>query len=155
MSNTYWLNGKYVQKEDAYLSPLTHTLHYGLGAFEGVRSYEAKNGEVNIFRLKEHTERLFESAKIINVPIEFSFDEVMAAQLGVISKSRLKDAYIRPLIFDFVIKLFGNCRVNEETITSMPFSNVSAPNTDGHSQHETIKCDFIPSISSPSFSSFR
>ena len=81
---TYWLNGKYVQKEDAYLSPLTHTLHYGLGAFEGVRSYEAKNGEVNIFRLKEHTERLFESAKIINVPIEFSFDEVMAAQLGVI-----------------------------------------------------------------------
>ena len=83
MSNTYWLNGKYVQKEDAYLSPLTHTLHYGLGAFEGVRSYEAKNGEVNIFRLKEHTERLFESAKIINVPIEFSFDEVMDAQLGV------------------------------------------------------------------------
>ena len=52
MSNTYWLNGKYVQKEDAYLSPLTLTLHYGLGAFEGVRSYEAKNGEVNIFRLK-------------------------------------------------------------------------------------------------------
>ena len=99
MSNTYWLNGKYVQKEDAYLSPLTHTLHYGLGAFEGVRSYEAKNGEVNIFRLKEHTERLFESAKIINVPIEFSFDEVMAAQLGVISKSDLKDAYIRPLIY--------------------------------------------------------
>ena len=99
MSNTYWLNGKYVQKEDAYLSPLTHTLHYGLGAFEGVRSYEAKNGEVNIFRLKEHTERLFESAKIINVPIEFSFDEVMAAQLGVISKSGLKDAYIRPLIY--------------------------------------------------------
>ena len=52
MSNVYWVNGKYVQKEDAYLSPLTHTLHYGLGAFEGVRSYEAKNGDVNIFRLK-------------------------------------------------------------------------------------------------------
>ena len=63
MSNTYWLNGKYVQKEDAYLSPLTHTLHYGLGAFEGVRSYEAKNGEVNIFRLKEHTERLLNPQK--------------------------------------------------------------------------------------------
>ena len=99
MSNTYWLNGNYVQKEDAYLSPLTHTLHYGLGAFEGVRSYEAKNGEVNIFRLREHTERLFESAKIINVPIKFSFNEVMEAQLGVISKSGLKDAYIRPLIY--------------------------------------------------------
>ena len=58
MSNTYWLNGKYVEKEDAYVSPLTHTLHYGLGAFEGVRSYASEDGKsVNIFRLKEHTER--------------------------------------------------------------------------------------------------
>ena len=100
MSNTYWLNGKYINKEDAYLSPLTHTLHYGLGAFEGVRSYGSSNGDnVNIFRLKEHTERLFESAKIINVPINLNIDEVMEAQIGVISKSNLKDAYIRPLLY--------------------------------------------------------
>ena len=100
MSNTYWLNGKYINKEDAYLSPLTHTLHYGLGAFEGVRSYGSSNGDnVNIFRLKEHTERLFESAKIINVPINHNIDEVMEAQIGVISKSNLKDAYIRPLLY--------------------------------------------------------
>ena len=100
MSNTYWLNGKYINKEDAYLSPLTHTLHYGLGAFEGVRSYGSSNGDnVNIFRLKEHTERLFESAKIINVSINHNIDEVMEAQIGVISKSNLKDAYIRPLLY--------------------------------------------------------
>ena len=100
MSNTYWLNGKYINKEDACLSPLTHTLHYGLGAFEGVRSYGSSNGDnVNIFRLKEHTERLFESAKIINVPINHNIDEVMEAQIGVISKSNLKDAYIRPLLY--------------------------------------------------------
>tara|TARA_B100001113_G_scaffold290513_1_gene246605 strand:+ start:212 stop:1123 length:912 start_codon:yes stop_codon:yes gene_type:complete len=100
MSNTYWLNGKYIQKEDAYVSPLTHTLHYGLGAFEGVRSYASQDGEsVSIFRLKEHTERLFESAKIINVAINHSMEEVMEAQLGVIKKSGLKDAYIRPLIY--------------------------------------------------------
>ena len=100
MSNTYWLNGKYINKEDAYLSPLTHTLHYGLGAFEGVRSYASSNGDnVNIFRLKEHTERLFESAKIINVPINHNIDEVMETQIGVISKSNLKDAYIRPLLY--------------------------------------------------------
>ena len=100
MSNTYWLNGKYINKEDAYLSPLTHTLHYGLGAFEGVRSYGSSNGNnVNIFRLKEHTERLFESAKIINVSINHNIDEVMEAQIGVISKSNLKDAYIRPLLY--------------------------------------------------------
>ena len=100
MSNTYWLNGKYIQKEDAYVSPLTHTLHYGLGAFEGVRSYIAHDEKsVNIFRLKEHTERLFESAKIINVAINHSIDEVMEAQLGVIKKSQLHDAYIRPLIY--------------------------------------------------------
>ena len=78
MSNTYWLNGKYISKEEAYLSPLTHTLHYGLGAFEGVRSYGSSDDKnVNIFRLKEHTERLFESAKIINVPINHSIDEVI------------------------------------------------------------------------------
>ena len=100
MSNTYWLNGKYIQKEDAYISPLTHTLHYGLGAFEGVRSYASHDdSSVSIFRLKEHTERLFESAKIINVEINHSMDEVMEAQLGVIEKSGLKDAYIRPLIY--------------------------------------------------------
>ena len=100
MSNTYWLNGKYINKEDAYVSPLTHTLHYGLGAFEGVRSYGSTNGDnVNIFRLKEHTERLFESAKIINVSINHTVDEVMEAQIGVISKSNLKDAYIRPLLY--------------------------------------------------------
>ena len=100
MSNTYWLNGKYINKEDAYLSPLTHTLHYGLGAFEGVRSYGSTDGDnVNIFRLKEHTERLFESAKIINVSINHNLDEVMEAQIGVISKSNLKDAYIRPLLY--------------------------------------------------------
>jgi branched-chain amino acid aminotransferase len=100
MSNTYWLNGKYINKEDAYLSPLTHTLHYGLGAFEGVRSYGSTDGDnVNIFRLKEHTERLFESAKIINVSINHTVDEVMEAQIGVISKSDLKDAYIRPLLY--------------------------------------------------------
>ena len=53
MSNTYWLNGKYIQKEEAYVSPLTHTLHYGLGAFEGVRSYISHDKKsVNIFRLK-------------------------------------------------------------------------------------------------------
>ena len=53
MSNTYWLNGKYISKEDAYLSPLTHTLPYGLGAFEGVRSYGSSDEEnVNIFRFK-------------------------------------------------------------------------------------------------------
>ena len=100
MSNTYWLNGKYINKEDAYVSPLTHTLHYGLGAFEGVRSYGSTDGDnVNIFRLKEHTERLFESAKIINVSINHTVDEVMEAQIGVISKSDLKDAYIRPLLY--------------------------------------------------------
>ena len=100
MSNTYWLNGKYIQKEEAYVSPLTHTLHYGLGAFEGVRSYASHDEcSVSIFRLQEHTERLFESAKIINVDINHSMEEVMDAQLGVIEKSGLKDAYIRPLIY--------------------------------------------------------
>ena len=82
--------GRLLESSDAYTS---------LWSWCFSESYEAKNGEINIFRLKEHAKRLFESAKIINVPIEFSFDEVMSAQLGVISKSGLKDAYIRPLIY--------------------------------------------------------
>ena len=67
MSYTYWIDGNFQEKENVSLSPLTHTFHYGLGVFEGVRSYKSVSGNVNIFRLKEHTDRLFESAKIVGI----------------------------------------------------------------------------------------
>jgi branched-chain amino acid aminotransferase len=81
------------------ISPLTHTFHYGLGVFEGVRSYEAKDGSVNIFRLKEHTERLLESANITGIEVEYDYADLFDAQIQVVKKSNLKNAYIRPLLY--------------------------------------------------------
>ena len=99
MSYTYWIDGNFQEKENVSLSPLTHTFHYGLGVFEGVRSYKSVSGNVNIFRLKEHTDRLFESAKIVGIDIDYSYEELFEAQKEVIKRSNLGDAYIRPLIY--------------------------------------------------------
>ena len=99
MSDTYWVAGKYLPKDDVSISPLTHTFHYGLGVFEGVRSYEAKDGSVNIFRLKEHTERLLESANITGIEVEYDYADLFDAQIQVVKKSNLKNAYIRPLLY--------------------------------------------------------
>jgi branched-chain amino acid aminotransferase len=91
-----WMDGRLVEWRDAKLHVLTHTLHYGCGAFEGVRAYNATGGTA-IFRLREHTERLFNSAKILRMKIPFSIDEVMAAQREVVRANRLDSCYIRPL----------------------------------------------------------
>jgi len=99
MSDTYWVDGKYLPKDDVSISPLTHTFHYGLGVFEGVRSYEAKDGSVNLFRLKEHTERLLESANITGIEVEYDYADLFDAQIQVVKKSNLKNAYIRPLLY--------------------------------------------------------
>lgn len=99
MSDTYWVDGKYLPKDDVSISPLTHTFHYGLGVFEGVRSYEAKDGSVNIFRLKEHTERLLESANITGIEVNYDYADLFDAQIQVVKKSNLKNAYIRPLLY--------------------------------------------------------
>ena len=99
MSDTYWVDGKYLPKDDVSITPLTHTFHYGLGVFEGVRSYEAKDGSVNIFRLKEHTERLLESANITGIEVEYDYADLFDAQIQVVKKSNLKNAYIRPLLY--------------------------------------------------------
>ena len=91
-----WMDGKMVDWRDAKIHVLTHTLHYGCGAFEGVRAYDTQNGTA-IFRLREHTERLFNSAKILRMKIPFSMEEVMAAQLAVVRENKLASCYLRPL----------------------------------------------------------
>ncbi|MBI3542549.1 MAG: branched-chain amino acid transaminase [Deltaproteobacteria bacterium] len=95
-----WWNGKLVAPEQATTSVFTHTLHYGLGAFEGVRCYKTADGRLAIFRLKEHTKRLFDSCKILELKIPFSQEDVMQAQLETVRKSGLEqDIYIRPLVY--------------------------------------------------------
>ena len=91
-----WMDGKLVEWRDAKIHVLTHTLHYGCGAFEGVRAYNTVKGPA-IFRLREHTERLFNSAKILRMKIPFTQDEVMKAQLDVIRENKLESGYLRPL----------------------------------------------------------
>ena len=93
-----WFDGKMVNSEKANIHVLTHTLHYGLGVFEGVRAYETSKG-TQIFRLNDHTERLFSSAKAVDIEIPFSVEELNQAQIDVVKKNNLKEAYIRPMCF--------------------------------------------------------
>jgi len=94
-----WFDGKLVPWRDAKVHVLTHTLHYGMGVFEGVRAYETESRGTCIFRLKEHTNRLFDSAKIMNITIPFSKDEINEAQRAAVRENKLPSAYIRPMVF--------------------------------------------------------
>ena len=91
-----WMDGELVEWRDAKIHVLSHTLHYGCGAFEGVRAYDTVNGTA-IFRLQEHTERLFNSAKILRMKIPFTQEQVNEAQRTVVRANQLKAGYVRPL----------------------------------------------------------
>ncbi len=93
-----WYDGKLVPWRDATTHVLTHTLHYGMGVFEGVRAYETANGAA-IFRLKEHTDRLFNSAYIFKMKIPYGKETLMAAQREVVRANKLESCYIRPIVF--------------------------------------------------------
>ncbi|XVJ71252.1 MAG: branched-chain amino acid transaminase [Rhizobacter sp.] len=91
-----WMDGQMVDWRDAKIHVLSHTLHYGCGAFEGVRAYKTAKGTA-IFRLREHTERLFNSAKILRMKIPFTLEQVMDAQCAVVRENKLESGYLRPL----------------------------------------------------------
>ena len=91
-----WMDGQMVDWRDAKIHVLSHTLHYGCGAFEGVRAYKTEQGTA-IFRLQEHTQRLFNSAKILRMNIPFALEEVMQAQKDVVRLNNLESCYLRPL----------------------------------------------------------
>jgi branched-chain amino acid aminotransferase len=93
-----WLDGEMVPWREAKTHVLTHTLHYGLGCFEGVRAYNTDQGPA-IFRLKEHTDRLFRSAHILNMKMPFTKDELNAAQRAAVRENNLDEAYLRPMVF--------------------------------------------------------
>ncbi len=93
-----WFDGEMVPWREANIHVLTHSLHYGVGVFEGVRAYQTDKGAA-IFRLKEHTERLFGSAKILGMEIPHTEDEINQAIIETVKQNNLKSAYIRPLCF--------------------------------------------------------
>ena len=93
-----WYDGKLVPWRDATTHVLTHTLHYGMGVFEGLRAYQAAKGTA-IFRLQEHTDRLFNSAHIFQMKMPFDKATLIAAQLEVVRANKLESCYIRPICF--------------------------------------------------------
>jgi branched-chain amino acid aminotransferase len=93
-----WFDGEMVEWRDAKIHVLTHTLHYGMGVFEGLRAYKTDKGPA-IFRLQAHTDRLFESADIMNMSIPFDKETLNAAQLAAVKDNNLESAYIRPMCF--------------------------------------------------------
>ena len=93
-----WFDGELLPWRDARVHVLTHTLHYGLGVFEGVRAYATERGPA-IFRMKEHTDRLFRSAHILNFEIPWSREQINLGQITVIKENGLKEGYLRPLCF--------------------------------------------------------
>ena len=84
-----WFNGQLIEWRDAKTHVLTHTLHYGMGVFEGVRAYETAEGPA-IFRLQEHTKRLFNSAKILGMKLPYTQDEINQAHIDVVKANNLQ-----------------------------------------------------------------
>jgi branched-chain amino acid aminotransferase len=91
-----WFDGKMVDWRDARIHVLSHSLHYGMSVFEGVRAYSTDSGTA-IFRLREHTRRLFNSAKIFRMELPFSFEEIVQAQVDVVKANALESCYLRPI----------------------------------------------------------
>jgi branched-chain amino acid aminotransferase len=94
-----WLNGKILSVEEAKISLFSHALHYGTGAFEGIRAYKQKNGGGAIFRLREHMERLQDSVKIMGFEIPFTLDEMCKAAIDACKANHFEECYVRPLAF--------------------------------------------------------
>ena len=93
-----WKNGSYEKWDESSVHILSHTVHYGTGVFEGVRAYETEKGAA-IFRLEDHTKRLFEAAKKINIEIPYSQDELNRVQKDIFIKNDLSEGYLRPIVF--------------------------------------------------------
>jgi branched-chain amino acid aminotransferase len=94
-----WMDGELIRWDDAKVHILTHTLHYGMGVFEGIRCYHCPDGRSGVFRLTEHIERLFDSAHIAEIEIPFAPEELMEACKETLRANGLKEGYIRPLVF--------------------------------------------------------
>jgi len=98
-SERIWLDGRLVAWDEAQVHVLTHSLHYGLAVFEGIRCYECHDGRSAIFRLREHVDRLYGSAHVLDLPIPYSAEQIAAACLEVVRANDLRECYIRPIVY--------------------------------------------------------
>ncbi len=96
---TIWMNGEFVDWDDARVHVLTHSMHYGLAAFEGIRAYKRASGETTIFRLREHVQRLFDSCRLALMKPRVSREDVELACVEILRKNGMEDGYLRPLVW--------------------------------------------------------
>jgi branched-chain amino acid aminotransferase len=94
-----WLDGEMVAWDDAHVHILTHSLHYGLGAFEGIRAYRRSNGKTYVFRLREHIDRLFDTCKMTLLAPKFTREQIMTACVETLKVNGMPEGYLRPMIF--------------------------------------------------------
>ena len=97
--DTIWVDGSLVPWDDATEHVLAHTMHYGVGAFEGIRAYQRADGRTHIFRLREHIDRLLDSCQICTMDCTFTRDQLMAACAEVVRSNKMKECYLRPLVY--------------------------------------------------------
>lgn len=124
-----WLNDHFIPADQAKIHVQTHSFHYGVGVFEGVRCYQTEKGPI-IFRLLDHTERLFRSAKILNIPIPYPIQTLVEAQRQIVNKNQLGDAYIRPLVYydgEGYIGLHTHNLSTHVAIMGLPWKNYLSP----------------------------
>jgi branched-chain amino acid aminotransferase len=94
-----WMDGELVPWDEAHVHVLTHTLHYGIGAFEGIRAYKRADGKSHVFRLREHIDRLFDSSKLVLLKPQVSREQVMKACVDTLKANSLAEGYLRPMIY--------------------------------------------------------
>jgi branched-chain amino acid aminotransferase len=94
-----WLDGEMVNWDDAQVHILTHSLHYGIGAFEGIRAYKRANGKTYVFRLPEHIDRLFDTCKMTLLAPKFTREQICAASVEILRVNNMPEGYVRPMIF--------------------------------------------------------
>jgi branched-chain amino acid aminotransferase len=94
-----WLDGAFVPWDDAKVHLLTHTLHYGLGAFEGLRCYRRADGRAAVFRLGDHVDRLLQSAHICTIAVPYTREQLAQACVETVRKNAMTEGYLRPLVF--------------------------------------------------------
>ena len=98
-SSFIWLDGAFVPWDDAKVHLLTHTLHYGLGVFEGIRCYRRADGRAAVFRLGDHLDRLLQSAHICTIEVPYSRAQLAAACVETLRRNAMTEGYLRPLVF--------------------------------------------------------
>src|SRR4051794_26637863 len=94
-----YLDGEFIKREDAKIDLYSQSLHYGYSVFEGIRSYKTEDGDTRIFKATEHYARLKNSASEMNIPFNYSVDELTEITYKLLAKNNLQDAYIRPLVY--------------------------------------------------------